>query len=94
MRRTLRRSVRTAQSPRTYFWKVFSESEVSALDRTDRWEARARSTGHRQNRRILRSRVPTAEGSAVSASHAATARRVSSSSTGCQPRSVSRRASD
>jgi hypothetical protein len=40
MRRTLRRSVRTAQSPRTYFWKVFSESEVSALDRTDRWEAR------------------------------------------------------
>jgi hypothetical protein len=41
MRRTLRRRVRTGQSPRTYFWKVFSESEVSALDRTDRWEARA-----------------------------------------------------
>jgi hypothetical protein len=48
-------------------------------------------TGHRQNRRIPRSRVPTVEGSAVSVSHAATARRVSSSSTGCRPRSVSRR---
>ncbi len=49
-------------------------------------------TGHRQNRRIPRSRVPTVEGSAVSAGHAATARRVGSSSTGCRPRSVSRRA--
>src|SRR3569832_1110477 len=41
MHRTLRRRVRTGQSPRTYFRKVFSESEVSARGRTGRGEARA-----------------------------------------------------
>ncbi len=51
-------------------------------------------TSQRQNRRMPRSRVPTVEGSAVSASsasHAAMACRVSSSSTGSRLRSVSHR---
>jgi hypothetical protein len=47
------------------------------------------ATSHRQNRRIPRGWVSTVEGSASSASQAATACRVSSSSTGARPRSVS-----